>query len=236
MTFMDQVAAFGYGLAYDVVVRGFRPYEELIDEIAARVGRAVPAGLPPSSTRVLDVACGTGTLARRLAREGYDVVGIDSVERLVQTARATPCDGLRERRLAFQHLDFTREPIPGAGCYNVLVSLHTLYWHPDPVGFLAACRRALCPGGHALFLTYARAPQVMNTFRDVRAQAGLADGIRALRWLIPTAAFEALRSGERRYLSPSEFHALLREGGFKVLESTRTFLGQISLLAWTSPA
>ncbi|MGH7333967.1 MAG: class I SAM-dependent methyltransferase [Candidatus Rokuibacteriota bacterium] len=233
MAVMDQVAAFGYGLAYEAVVRGFRPYEELLEEIVARIGRALPAGLSPASTRVLDAACGTGTLARRLARAGYDVVGIDGVARLVEIARATPIDP-SGRRLTYRHLDLSREAIPSGDCYNVVVSLHTLYWHPDPAGFLAGCRRALTEGGHALFLTYAHAPRVVSTFRAVRARGGLADGIRALRWLVPTAAFEALRSGERRYLSPGEFHALLGGAGFRVLESARTFLGQISLLAWTS--
>jgi 2-polyprenyl-3-methyl-5-hydroxy-6-metoxy-1,4-benzoquinol methylase len=229
---MDQVAAFGYGLAYDAVVRGFRPYDELIEEVAAWVARAVPPGATPASLRVLDAACGTGTLARRLAREGFDVVGIDSVPRLVEIARATPLEGTQ--RLAYRHLDLSRETLPAGDCYNVLVSLHTLYWHPEPARFLAGCRRALTEGGHALFLTYARPPRVLSTFREVRAQGGLADGLRALRWLIPTAAFEALRSGERRYLSPAEFQALLGQAGFRMLESTRTFLGKISLLAWTS--
>jgi 2-polyprenyl-3-methyl-5-hydroxy-6-metoxy-1,4-benzoquinol methylase len=227
---MDQMAAFGYGLAYDAVVRGFRPYDELLEEVVACIGRAAPVGLPPASTRVLDVACGTGTLARRLAREGYEVMGIDSVARLVQIARATPMDG---RPVTYQHLDLSRETIPGGNCYNVLVSLHTLYWHPNPVGFLAGCRRAVTENGHGLFLTYTRPPQILSTFRDVKALSGLADAIQALRWLIPTAAFEAVRSGQRRYLRPAEFHTLLEEAGFKVLQSARTFLGQISLLAWT---
>lgn len=229
---MDQVAAFGYGLAYDAVVRGFRPYDALLEEIVARVERAVPAGLTPASTRVLDVACGTGTLARRLARQGYDVVGIDSVARLVEIAQTTPMEGAGPPP-TYRHLDVGRDRIPGAGCYNALVSLHTLYWHPDPTRFLAGCRQALTAGGHALFLTYAHPPRVMRTFRDVSTGGGLGDGLRALRWLIPTAAFEALRSGERRYLSVTEFHALLQGAAFRVLESKRTFLGQMSLLAWT---
>lgn len=229
---MDQVAAFGYGLAYDTVVRGFRPYDELLEEIVARVGHAVPDGLTPASTRVLDVACGTGTLVRRLARQGYDVAGIDSVARLVEIARATPLEGGGPTP-TYRHLDIGRDLVPGGDCYNVLVSLHTLYWHPDPRRFLAGCRQALAAGGHALFLTYAHPPRVMQTFRDVTTDGGLGDGLRALRWLIPTAAFEALRSGERRYLSLGEFHALLQGAAFRVLDSTRTFLGRMSLLAWT---
>lgn len=233
---MDHLAAFGYGLAYDAVVRGFRPYDLLLDEIVARLNRATPPGVARTSVRVLDVACGTGTLARRLAGEGYDVVGMDAVVRLVNIARETPSRQLA-RPLSFHHLDVAAcAPVPDAGSYDILVSLHTLSWHPEPARFLAGCRRALAQGRHALFLTYARPPRVLRTFRDVTGQGGLRDGARALRWLIPTAAFEALRSGQRRYMCAGEFHALLEAAGFTVQDSSRTFLGQISLLAWTRAA
>lgn len=229
---MDHLAAFGYGLAYDAVVRGFAPYEELLDEIAARIARVVPPSGTPNRARILDVACGTGTLARRLAREGYDVVGLDTVARLVEIARQTGPPALEER-LTFRHLDIARAPAPGGACHDVLVSLHTLSWHPEPAHFLAGCRRALVPGGYALFLTYGRQPRVLRTLRDVAGQRGWSDGVRALRWLIPTAAFEALRRDRRRFLGAAEFHALLAGAGFRVLDASETFLGQISLLAWT---
>jgi SAM-dependent methyltransferase len=229
---MDSLAAVGYGLAYDAVVRAFRPYTQLLDEIVERINRARPSAVARDEIRILDVACGTGTLARRLAHEGYDVVGLDGVGRLVEIARGTPLSRL-DGKVIFHHLDVAQAAVPQAGRYDVLVSLHTLYWHPEPGRFLAGCRRALARGGHALFLTYARPPHVLSTFRDVAGEAGLSDGLRALRWLIPTAAFEALRRGERRYLCPEEFHALLRGAGFTVLDVSRTFLGGISLVAWT---
>jgi SAM-dependent methyltransferase len=228
---MDHVAAVGYGLAYDAVMRGFRPYEELLDQIVAGIAAAAPPGVDPSRVRILDVACGTGTLARRLAGEGYDVVGLDTVGRLVDIARETPGSRLDER-LIFHHLDVAEASAPGGARYDVVVSMHTLYWHPAPERFLAGCRRALRPGGRALFLTYERPPRVVRTFRDVARQRGWGDGLQALRWLIPTAAFEALRSGRRRYLSAAQLQALLAGAGFTVLDTSRAFLGQISLLAW----
>jgi len=116
------------------------------------------------------------------------------------------------------------------------VSMHTLYWHPDPVALLEGCRRALKPDGHAIFLTYDRPVRVMRTFRAVRDAQGLGAAVRALRWLLPTVAFEFFRESEHRYLSAAEFHEALRRAGFEVIESRQTFLSGLSHLAWCRTA
>ena len=48
--------------------------------------------LPPPPARVLDVACGQGRHAIRLARRGYDVVGIDTSPSFLATARASAAE------------------------------------------------------------------------------------------------------------------------------------------------
>ena len=121
--------------------------------------------------------------------------------------------------------------MPGAGTFDVLVSMHTLYWHPDPTALLDACRRALKPGGHAIFLTYER-PAGLTTFHEVRAAEGLGAAVRALRWLLPTMTFEFFRESEHRYLSVAAFHETLGRAGFEVLEARQTFLSGLSRLAW----
>ena len=108
---LERLVAIGYGLTYDAVVRGFPPYEALLAEVAGLVSRAATPG-PPAATRVLDVSCGTGTLAERLARAGWTVVGLDSVAHLVDVGRRRHCDsGLS---LSFHHADAAQDPIPEA--------------------------------------------------------------------------------------------------------------------------
>jgi SAM-dependent methyltransferase len=227
---MERLIAVGYGVTYDAIVRGFPPYEALVDEVVGLVAQGAGAGAP-ASTHVLDVSCGIGTVAARLARRGWSVVALDAIAHLVDVARRHHRDsGLS---LSFHHADLAREPAPVGGPFDVLVSMHTLYWHPDPAALLAACRRALKPGGHALFLTYVRPARVLRTFADVRRRRGLGEAIGALRWLLPTAMFDLLRSVDPRYLSRAEFEATLRGAGFEVLEMRETFLAGMSLLAWT---
>ncbi len=224
---IERLLAVGYGLSYDAVVRGFRPYQALLDEISALIESVRPSG-PRLATRVLDVSCGTGTVAARLAADGYSVVGVDAVSHLVSVARQAYRD--RGLSLKFQHLDVATDPLPDAGTFDVLVSMHTLYWHPDPHGLLAACRRALKPGGHAILLTYGHRARVGRIFADVRRQRGLREAVRSLRWLVPTALFEALRGSEPRYLGREEFHRVVAAAGFEIREYRETFLAGISRL------
>ncbi|MGH7303704.1 MAG: class I SAM-dependent methyltransferase [Candidatus Rokuibacteriota bacterium] len=226
---LEHMIAVTYGVTYDAVVTHFPPYEAMLEEIVAFVARSVPDSTAPCATRVLDVACGIGNVSLRLAREGYSVVGIDGVKHLVEIAREKSSP--RGTNLTFQHFDIARDAVPGSGNFDVLVSMHTLYWHPNPAALLEACRRALKPGGHAIFLTYER-PAGLATFREVHAAEGLGAAVRALRWLLPTMTFEFFRESEHRYLSATELHETLGRAGFDVLETRQTFLSGLSRLAW----
>lgn len=229
---VEHMIAVTYGITYDAVVTRFRPYETMLDEIVALVRRSAPVTDNPRSVKVLDIACGIGNVGLRLAPLGYTVVAVDSVRHLIAIAREKHHTSGSPPNLSFHHLDIACDALPGAGTFDVLVSLHTLYWHPDPVALLAACRRALKPGGHAIFLTYNRQARVIRTFRETRRSEGLGAAVRALRWLVPTALFERFRDCEHRYMSETEFHGALDRAGFDVLEARRTFLAGLSHLAW----
>jgi 2-polyprenyl-3-methyl-5-hydroxy-6-metoxy-1,4-benzoquinol methylase len=223
----ERLIAVGYGLTYDSVVSGFPPYERLLEEVTTLVARSAPAG---ASSSVLDVSCGTGTVAARIAALGYRVTGIDAVGHLVDVARERWAG--RGLAVTFEHRDLASDSPQDEGTFDVIVSMHTLYWHPRPDALLAACRRALKPGGHAIFLTYGRPARVLSTLREVRAGTGRLEALRSLRWLLPTALFETLRHVERRYLSEPDFRAAVSAAGFEVLDIRQTFLAGISRLAW----
>lgn len=226
---LDRLVARGYGWSYDVIVGSFPPYQTLLDEVAHVVSRAVADGRERAAVKILDVSCGTGTVAARLAREGYRVLGVDSIAHLVDVARRRHGTGANP---TFRHLDVARDAVPEAGTYDALVSMHTLYWHPSPHAVLEACRLALKPGGHGVFLTYTRPARVGRTFRRIRERQGTSAALRALRWLVPTAAFETFRQYDPQYLTRDEFGRVLGRAGFEVLELRETFLAGLSLIAW----
>jgi ubiquinone/menaquinone biosynthesis C-methylase UbiE len=99
---------------------------------------AVPPGCGPA----LDVGCGDGMLACRLAGRCAEVTGIDRDQRMIALARARA--GQRAR-ISFIEADFLAHPFPAASfdfvCANT--SLH----HMDFAAALTAMARLLRPGG-----------------------------------------------------------------------------------------
>jgi SAM-dependent methyltransferase len=97
--------------------------------------RQVPAG----ATRALDVGCGTGRFARRLAGHGLTVDAIDADPAVIEAATAIPAPNVR-----FRHADITTEPLPFRR-YDFISCLSSI--HHVPFDTVARLRDALAPGG-----------------------------------------------------------------------------------------
>jgi len=98
---------------------------------------------------VLDLGCGTGTLAVDLARSGAHVIGVDGDEEILGRAAA-------KARHAGVELDL-REGLAGSiplGDGSVDAVVCSLLWHhlvpADKAAGLIECRRVLRPGGRLL--------------------------------------------------------------------------------------
>lgn len=99
--------------------------------------------------RALDVACGDGRNARRLAELGYAVDAVDVSDVAIGRLRAAAAEmGLE---VCGQVLDLEHDPLP-AGPYDVVVCMN--YLQRDLFG---ALRDALAPAGLLLCETFARA-------------------------------------------------------------------------------
>jgi SAM-dependent methyltransferase len=225
--------AAAYAALYDRVVDGFPPYETLVDSVARLIERLHLADRRLAPCRILDVTCGTGSVVRRLAARGHVVVGVDPVEPLVERARRA---SRRFSTCSFHTVDVARQDVPETERFDAVVSIHTLYWHPEPGRVLDACRRALRPGGHAFVLTYTRPAAVFPVARAIWRAEGFRAALQALRWLLPTAAFELARGGPHRYLAPGALAELLLAHGLVPLGSCAAFLGGISQLTWSRRA
>jgi ubiquinone/menaquinone biosynthesis C-methylase UbiE len=109
-------------------------------------GLLAAAALQPGE-RVLDVACGTGLIARlaaeRVGRDG-SVTGIDITPDMIDVAKtmADPDGAPIEWHVG----DATSLPFPD-GSYDVVLCQMGLMFMPDRPGAVAEMRRVLAPGG-----------------------------------------------------------------------------------------
>jgi len=115
----------------------FAPWaKDLLDTVALAAG-----------TRVLDVACGTGIVARLAAsRVGPTgrVVGLDTNEAMLTVARAQPQP--TEAHVEWRQGDATKLPFPDAE-FGVVLCQQGLQYMPDRAAALREMRRVLASGG-----------------------------------------------------------------------------------------
>jgi ubiquinone/menaquinone biosynthesis C-methylase UbiE len=161
---------------------------------------------------VLDLGCGTGHLARRISElTSGRVLGIDPSAGMI--AEASSRHG--SARVAFQIGE--AEELGAQGSFDAIFCNSALQWFRDPARALAACRRALRPGGRMAlqaparreycpqFLqgiaAVARDPATAATFARFRspwflleAAEDYADLFRAAGFTVPLARIDSARS------------------------------------------
>ena len=100
------------------------------------------AGPPPLT--VLDVGCGTGFLAMRMAELGHTAVGIDLSEEMLAVAqRKAEGSGLP----VTLRLGDAEAPPRDGGPYDVILERHVIWTLPQPREAVRAWQELLKPGG-----------------------------------------------------------------------------------------
>jgi ubiquinone/menaquinone biosynthesis C-methylase UbiE len=114
--------------------------------------------------RVLDVGCGTGGVAVRVARAGADVIGIDiSADQLAKARSAAEAEGLEIR---FDEGDC--EELPYAdGEFDAVVSVFGAIFAPDQERTSAELARVCRAGGQLALTAWQR-----DAWSDVHTKAG----------------------------------------------------------------
>ena len=189
----------GSAAAYD------RTGPSVFGRFGARLAGLVP--LAPGS-QVLDVAAGNGAVllpvARRLGRDGQ-VTGIDlSSGMLREAGRAAEAEGLanvRLLRMDAEHLEFPDE------FFDAVFCAHGVFLFPDRQAALREMYRVTKPGGYAGVSIFGNTPPAFTPAWGMLVEQLTAYGV-GVRVPDPLA-----------YYTPQEMETLLREAGFRSIET-----------------
>lgn len=123
---------------------------------------------PAPGRTMLDLACGTGTVAMAMAREGWQVHGIDGSEQMLAQARAKEAEGADPSAtpVTWSRQDMRSFSLPGrvdlATC--LYDSMNYMLSDADLLAVMRGIYRTLAPGG--LFLFDMNTAWALSTFWD----------------------------------------------------------------------
>lgn len=143
-------------------VWGTGPYERLPEHYTPLLDHLARAAAPRPGEKVLDVACGTGALATRLATSGAAVTGLDLAPALIDTAnRLAAAHGLR---IDYQVGDAENMPFPDAS-FDVVASSVGSMFAPDHAAVARELARVCRPGGRLVLGHWSPERGVIEMFR-----------------------------------------------------------------------
>jgi SAM-dependent methyltransferase len=115
--------------------------------VRAAWARRLRAWLPEPGQDVLDLGCGTGSMALLAAEQGHRVTALDLSPRMARLAGAKLAD--TDARVLVG--DAARPPV-AAGRFDVVLVRHVLWTLPDPAAVLRRWARLLRPGGRLVLV------------------------------------------------------------------------------------
>jgi SAM-dependent methyltransferase len=136
---------------------GARGNNELIQDMRAEMWRWLDAVFEPGS-RLLDLGCGTGLDAVRLALRGHSVIATDwSAEMVGRTRDRSTNSGVSDRVQALAVGSHELQRLDGQGAYDGAYSnLGPLNCVPELASVSEQCARLLRPGGSLVFTVIGR--------------------------------------------------------------------------------
>ncbi|MFG0253355.1 MAG: bifunctional demethylmenaquinone methyltransferase/2-methoxy-6-polyprenyl-1,4-benzoquinol methylase UbiE [Phycisphaerales bacterium JB038] len=174
--------------------------------------------------RVLDVACGTGDLARLFAARGAaEVVGLDFTQAMLDIAIAKPGQA-NAAPIEYRRGDAMDLPFDD-GSFDVLSIAFGIRNVTDPAKAIAEFQRVLRPGGRVLILEFTlprhRLLRGLYNFYFRRILPRTATLISRDR----TGAYRYLPESVNTFIGEAEMRRLLEDAGFQTVTQKRLTCG-----------
>jgi S-adenosylmethionine-dependent methyltransferase len=170
--------------------------------------------LPPATRTLsaLDLGCGTGVTAVRLARRGLYVTLIDSSLPMLDFAKRAAREAGVMEKISLKHGDAAQlANLFPAGSFDVILCHNILEYVDDPYAVLGSAARALRdPSGIISVLVRNQAGEVLKAAIKDGDLAATEDNLTA-EW-----GYESLYGGSVRLFEAESLHAMLRAASLAV--------------------
>jgi S-adenosylmethionine-dependent methyltransferase len=161
----------------------------------------------------LDIGCGTGATAVRLARLGFHVTQLDSSQAMLDIAKRTAEEAGVTNTVTFRHDDAAQlADLFGPSSFEVVLCHNLLEYVDDPASVLRSAARLLCDTSAILSIV------VRNLAGEVfKAAIQAGDLAAAEANLTAEWGFESLYGGRVRLFTSSGLHAMLNAESVAVM-------------------
>ena len=147
------------------VMWGNGPYERITDLLTESQEGLVAALKPQAGEKWLDVATGTGAVARMAARAGADVTGLDLAPDLIETAR----NQTEQEGLSVQYDVGDAEALPYEdAAFDVVVSTFGVMFAPNHAAVARELARVTKPGGRLGVASWTEDSGIGDIFRVMK--------------------------------------------------------------------
>ena len=195
-------------------------------EAAGFVDALVAHLKPPAGASMVDLGCGSGRHARRLAAHGFNVTGLDLAQTSIEAAKRFESSALRFRRHDM------RRPF-GVRAYDYVFSFFTSFGYFDDASeqdaVIGNMARSLRPGGHLVldYLNPRYADDRMKPAEDIEIEG---TSYRIRRWTDGRCFYKRIAIDDERGGEPmvyreqvarfslGDFERLLAPHGLEIVE------------------
>lgn len=212
----------GYDLTNDVLSLGVTPYWRM------RTRRAID---PHPGQRILDVACGTGTVTRILADHGATVTGLDFSHGMISEAIERHGD---HPNITFQQGDATQLPFED-NTFDATTVSFGIRNVQEPKRALAEMLRVTKPGGKILVCEFSHPANSLVGFGYDTYMNVVMPGVVKLVSSDPEA-YDYLFRSIQAWPEQATFASWLREAGYEQVAYRNLTYGIVALHRGTKPA
>ena len=211
-----------YAVSYDALLRGFKPYEDLIQDVIS--------GIPAGATRVLELGAGTGNVTEKLLQCNYRVMAVENNPFMLEKMAEKRLGSNRNLTVLMESVENTE--FDGQNDFDAVVAVNVAYALDDPPGCFRKVAGALRRGGiFTLSTTHSKTnlDALLEGIRDDLVSKGKFESCREHYDRLVSVNRAIERTIARRY-SLEQYKEWLVETGFEIVRSEPKYFDAVEMI------